>query len=87
MLPEDDRVIETCRIVFKCCNVNFRSLNEYMCICWGGRVCNWIIYRIHGATIKVPILFYFLGGGYDFGYKFKFKNQNQSIASRTYNVY
>ena len=34
MLPEDDRVIETCRERFKCFNVNFRSLNEYMCICW-----------------------------------------------------
>jgi len=27
-LPEDDRMIE------KCFNVNFRSLNEYMRICW-----------------------------------------------------
>jgi len=24
MLPEDNRMIETCRIVFKCFNVNFR---------------------------------------------------------------
>jgi len=26
MLPEDDRMIETCRSVFKCFNVNFRLL-------------------------------------------------------------
>jgi len=26
MLPEDDRVIETCRSVLKCFNVNFRLL-------------------------------------------------------------
>jgi len=34
MLPEDDRMIETCKERFKCFNVNFiiRSLNEYMCI-------------------------------------------------------
>ena len=33
-LLEDDPMIETCRSVFKCFNLNFRSLNEYMCICW-----------------------------------------------------
>ena len=26
MVPEDDRMIETCRSVFKCFNVNFRLL-------------------------------------------------------------
>ena len=31
MLPEDDRMIETCRSVFKCFKVNFRSLNEFIC--------------------------------------------------------
>ena len=34
MLPEDDRVIETCWECFKCFNVNFRLLNKYMYICW-----------------------------------------------------
>jgi len=34
MFPEDDRVIETRRSVLSVFNVNFRSLNEYMCICW-----------------------------------------------------
>jgi len=39
MLPEDDRMIETCRSVFKCFNVNFRLLKTiyiyiyiYICI-------------------------------------------------------
>jgi len=32
MLPEDDRVIETCRRVFKCFNVNFRLLKLYIYI-------------------------------------------------------
>ena len=34
MLPEDDRMIETCRERFQCFNMNFRSLTGYMCICW-----------------------------------------------------
>ena len=33
MLPEDDRTIEIYKERFKCFDVNFRSLNEYMCIC------------------------------------------------------
>ena len=31
MLPKDDRMIETCRSVFKCFNVNFRLLKDYVC--------------------------------------------------------
>jgi hypothetical protein len=34
MLPEDDPIIETCRSVLSVSMWNFRSLNEYMCICW-----------------------------------------------------
>ena len=43
MLPEDDRVIETCRKEhFKCFSVNFRLVKLYiyiyiyiyMCMCW-----------------------------------------------------
>jgi len=40
-----------------------------MNICAFVGVYNWITYRTHGATVKVPILFHFLGAGegYDFG--------------------
>jgi len=41
---------------FKCFNVNFISLNEYMCICW---CINYINYRMHGATIKILIYRFF----------------------------
>jgi len=53
MLPADYRMIETCRSVFKCFDLNFRSLNEYMCIYW---CINYINYRMHGATIKIRCL-------------------------------
>ena len=49
MLPEDDRNMQE---RFKCFNVNFRSLNEYMCI-W---CTNYTNYRMHGATIKMDEL-------------------------------
>jgi len=47
MLPEDDRNMYE---RFKCFNVYFRVLNEYMCICWCVTEIN---YKIHGATIKI----------------------------------
>ena len=34
MLPEDDRMIERCRRVLSVLILNFRSLNDYMRICW-----------------------------------------------------
>jgi hypothetical protein len=37
MLPEDDRVIETCRSVLKCFNVNFRLLKTiyvHLLVCY-----------------------------------------------------
>ena len=37
MLPVDDRVIETCRSVFKCFNVNFRLLKTiyvHLLVCY-----------------------------------------------------
>jgi len=47
MLSEDDRVIETCRKLFKCFNVNFRLLKLYIyiyiyicvCVCVCVRAC------------------------------------------------
>jgi len=36
MLPEDYRMIETCRSVFKCFNVNFgllKTIYIYICVC------------------------------------------------------
>jgi len=47
------RMIETFRSVFKRFSVNFRSLNEYVYICW---CINQINYRLHGATLKIKIL-------------------------------
>ena len=42
MLPEDDRMIERCRSVVKCFNVNFRLLKT-ICICiWGTAVSQWL---------------------------------------------
>jgi len=37
MLPEDDRMIETCRSVFKCFNVNFRlfkTIYVHLLVCY-----------------------------------------------------
>jgi len=61
MLPEDDRVIETCRSVLNILMQILYFLNNiyiYVCVCvcvcvcaYVG-VCNWIIYRMHSETIK-----------------------------------
>ena len=48
MLPEDDRMNETCSSVFKCFNVNFRLLKTVyvrLLVCY-------LNYKMHGATIK-----------------------------------
>jgi len=35
MLPEDDRMMETCRSVFKCFNVNFEIIKDYISVSVG----------------------------------------------------
>jgi len=43
MLPEDDRMIETCRRVFKCFNVNFRLINTiyvHLLACYSNKLQN-----------------------------------------------
>ena len=62
MLPEDDRVIETCRSVLSVFMEILDLLNNiyiyiYMCICW---CVNWINYRMHGITIKIDGINLFL---------------------------
>ena len=40
MLPEDDRMVETCRSIFKCFNVNFRLLKTtyvHLLVCYLNR--------------------------------------------------
>ena len=58
MLPEDDRVIETCRSVLNVLMYIFYLLNYiyiyiYVCVCACVGVCNYITYRMHGATIQI----------------------------------
>jgi len=54
MLPEDDRVNETCRSVLNVLMYILDFLNNiyiYICACVG--MCNYINYRMHGATLKI----------------------------------
>ena len=51
MLPEDDRMIETCRSVLSVLmQILYLLNNPYMCICWCVTEIN---YRTHGATVKI----------------------------------
>jgi len=50
MLPEDDRVIETCRRVLSVLMSILDYYRQYMCICWCVTEIN---YRMHGATMEI----------------------------------